>query len=316
MNEIEQPKIECVEASPDGTYGKFTVEPLERGYGITVGNALRRVLLSSLPGAAVTSVRIQGVLHEFSTIPGVVEDTTDIILNLKRLNLKTYTDETKLLRIEKDGPGQVLAKDIQADSDVDIMNPDLHLATLADGGRLWMEMVVRRGKGYVPASRLKDSDVEIGVIPVDGLFSPIRRVKYSIENTRVGQVTDYDKLSLEVWTNGAITPQEALHSGASIVRDHLAIFLGLAGTPKVEEEKKVESEGDQKNKWRDMGIEELDLSVRSYNCLKRAGINTVEELVEKSAEDMMKVRNLGKKSLDELKQKMCALGLSLKIFDD
>jgi DNA-directed RNA polymerase subunit alpha len=293
------------------------LEPLERGYGITVGNALRRVLLSSLPGAAVTSVRIQGVLHEFSSIPGVVEDTTDIILNLKQLNLKTYTDETKLLRVEREGPGEVLARDIQADSDVDIMNPDLHLATLADGGRLWMEMVVRQGKGYVSAARMKEGDVEIGVIPMDCLFSPIRRVKYSIENTRVGQVTDYDKLSLEVWTNGAITPQEALSSGAAIMRDHLAIFLGLAGTSLPGEEKKVEAEADPKvNKWREMGIEELDLSVRSYNCLKRAGINTVEELVEKSPEDMMKVRNLGKKSLDELKQKMSALGLSLRIFDD
>ncbi|KJS16746.1 MAG: DNA-directed RNA polymerase subunit alpha [Peptococcaceae bacterium BRH_c4b] len=315
MLEIEKPKIECIETNEDNTYAKFVVEPLERGYGITLGNSLRRILLSSLPGAAVTSVKIEGVLHEFSTVPGVQEDVTDIILNLKGLCLKMYSDEEKLLRIEAKGEGAVTAGDIIGDADVDILNPDLHIATLASNGRLFMEMAISKGRGYVTAERNKKGEHIIGVIPVDSVYTPVRRVNYTVENTRVGQRTDYDKLTLEVWTDGSINPDEAVSLSAKIMGEHLRLFIGLTETIN-DVEIMVEKEEEQKDKIMEMTIEELDLSVRSYNCLKRAGINSVEELTQRNEEDMMKVRNLGKKSLEEVIQKLNELGLSLRKDDD
>lgn len=308
---MEKPKIECVELAEDNSYGKFVVEPLERGYGITLGNSLRRILLSSLPGAAVTSVKIDGVLHEFSTIPGVVEDVTDIILNLKQLSLKVHSDEPKILRIQAEGEGPVTAGDIHTDADVEILNPDLHIATLDKGGRLIAEIAVGKGRGYVPADQNKNPDMPIGVIPVDSIFSPIRRVNYTIEHTRVGNRTNFDKLTLEVWTNGAVRPDEACSWAAKILKEHLELFLSLtddADTIEVMQEK----DDNDRNKLMEMTIEELDLSVRSYNCLKRAGINTVAELCAKSDDEMIKVRNLGKKSLEEVKQKLGAIGLGLR----
>lgn len=311
MIEIEKPKIEAVEISDDNRYGKFVVEPLERGYGTTLGNSLRRILLSSLPGAAVVSIQIDGVLHEFSTIPGVVEDTTEIILNLKQLALKIHSDEEKVLEIDVEGAGEVTAGDIRADSDVEILNPDLHIATLAEDGRLHIRMTANRGRGYVPAERNKREDQPIGVIPIDSIYTPIERVNYRVENTRVGQVTNYDKLMLEVWTNGSLGPDEAVSLGAKILTEHLMLFVGLNREAQ-EAEIMVEKEEDQKEKVMEMTIEELDLSVRSYNCLKRAGINTVQELIQKTEEDMMKVRNLGRKSLEEVQEKLAELGLSLR----
>ncbi|MGA8941518.1 MAG: DNA-directed RNA polymerase subunit alpha [Thermoactinomyces sp.] len=311
MIEIEKPKIEAVEISDDNRYGKFVVEPLERGYGTTLGNSLRRILLSSLPGAAVNSIQIDGVLHEFSTIPGVVEDTTEIILNLKQLALKIHSDEEKVLEIDVEGAGEVTAGDIRADSDVEILNPDLHIATLAEDGRLHIRMTANRGRGYVPAERNKREDQPIGVIPIDSIYTPIERVNYRVENTRVGQVTNYDKLMLEVWTNGSLGPDEAVSLGAKILTEHLMLFVGLNREAQ-EAEIMVEKEEDQKEKVMEMTIEELDLSVRSYNCLKRAGINTVQELTQKTEEDMMKVRNLGRKSLEEVQEKLSELGLSLR----
>jgi DNA-directed RNA polymerase subunit alpha len=311
MLEIEKPKIECVEISEDNTYGKFVIEPLERGYGITLGNSLRRILLSSLPGAAVTSIKIDGILHEFSPVPGVVEDTTEIILNLKRLSLKLHSDEPKVIRIEKEGEGDVLAGDIIADPDVEILNPNLKIATLDTGARLFMEMTVQKGRGYVSAEKNKKGDDPIGVIPVDSNFSPITRVNYQIEDIRVGQITDYDKLTFELWTNGSIKPNEAISLAAKILNEHLMLFIGLTGEVQ-DVEIMIEKEEEQKDKILEMTIEELDLSVRSYNCLKRAGINTVEELTHKTVEDMMKVRNLGRKSLEEVENKLKELGLSLK----
>jgi DNA-directed RNA polymerase subunit alpha len=315
MLEIEKPKIEIVEISDDNTYGKFVVEPLERGYGITLGNSLRRILLSSLPGAAVTSVKIDGVLHEFSTIPGVVEDVTDIILNLKNLRLKIYGEDEKTLRIEATTEGIITAGDIIHDADVEILNPELVIATLASNSRLAMEIVVSKGRGYVTAERNKKGDHIIGVIPMDSSFTPVKKVNYTVENTRVGQITDFDKLSLEVWTNGSIRPDEATSLSAKILNDHLRLFIGL--TESVNDvEIMVEKEEEQKDKLLEMTIEELDLSVRSYNCLKRAGINSVEELIQRDEEDMMKVRNLGKKSLEEVINKLDELGLSLRKEDE
>lgn len=311
--EIEKPRIEAVERTE--TYGRFTVGPLERGYGITLGNSLRRILLSSLPGAAVTAVKIDGVLHEFSTIPGVVEDTTDIILNLKELLLKLHTDEPVTVRIEAEGEGEITAGDIIAPPEVEILNPELHIATLAEDGRLYAEITVAKGRGYVPAERNKQPDMPIGVIPVDSIFTPIRRVNYTVENMRVGQVTDYDRLILDVWTDGSITPEEAVSLGAKILTEHLSLFIGLTEATE-EVEVLVEKEVEERNRILEMTIEELDLSVRSYNCLKRAGINTVEELTRRTEEDMMKVRNLGKKSLQEVTEKLAALGLSLRKSDD
>jgi DNA-directed RNA polymerase subunit alpha len=311
MIEIEKPRIETVEISEDAKYGKFVVEPLERGYGTTLGNSVRRILLSSLPGAAVTSVQIDGVLHEFSTIDGVVEDVTAIILNIKKLALKIYSDEEKTLEIDAQGEGVVTAADITHDSDVEILNPDLHIATLAEGGRLRMRMTAKRGRGYVPAEANKREDQPIGVIPIDSIYTPVSRVAYQVENTRVGQVTDYDKLTIDVWTDGSIGPKEAIALGAKILTEHLNIFVSLTDEAQ-NAEIMVEKEEDQKEKVLEMTIEELDLSVRSYNCLKRAGINTVQELTQKTEEDMMKVRNLGRKSLEEVKAKLAELGLSLR----
>ncbi|MGB9847148.1 MAG: DNA-directed RNA polymerase subunit alpha [Desulfotomaculales bacterium] len=315
MLEIEKPRIECVQISSDNTYGKFVVEPLERGYGITLGNSMRRILLSSLPGAAVTSVKIEGVLHEFSTVPGVVEDVTDIILNIKNICLKMYTDDEKILRIEAKGEGEVKAGDIIHDADVEILNPDLHIATLADGGRLFAELTAAKGRGYVPAERNRKGEHIIGLIPIDSIFSPVRKVNFTVENTRVGQRTDYDKLTLEIWTNGSIRPDEAASLSAKILGEHLSLFVGLTETAG-NVEIMVEKEEDNRNKLLEMSIEELDLSVRSYNCLKRAGINTVEELIQRNEEEMMKVRNLGKKSLEEVVKKLNELGLSLRKSDE
>lgn len=311
MIEIEKPKIETVEISNDLKYGKFVVEPLERGYGTTLGNSLRRILLSSLPGAAVTSIQIDGVLHEFSTIEGVVEDVASIILNIKKLALKIYSDEEKVIEIDFKGNGAVTAADITHDSDVEVLNPDLYIATVATNGHLRMRMYAQRGRGYTSADQNKREDLPIGVIPIDSIYTPVSRVNYTVENTRVGQSSDYDKLSLDVWTDGSIGPKEAISLGAKILTEHLNIFVGLTDEAKTAEIM-VEKEEDQKEKVLEMSIEELDLSVRSYNCLKRAGINSVQELADKSEADMMKVRNLGRKSLEEVKYKLEDLGLGLR----
>lgn len=315
MIEIEKPKIECIEMSEDYTFGKFVVEPLERGYGTTLGNSLRRVLLSSLPGVAVTSIKIDGVLHEFSTIPGVAEDVTEIILNIKNLSLKMHGENTKVIKIDVQGEKEVLASDIICDADIEIINKDLHIATVDEGYRLYMEMTVEMGRGYQTSEKNKQPGQPIGIIPIDSIFTPVRKVNYLIENTRVGQVTDFDKLVLEVWTDGSIKPDEAISFGAKILSEHLKLFITLTehvGNVEI----MVEKEEDKKEKVLEMTIEELDLSVRSFNCLKRAGINTVEELTQRTEEDMMKVRNLGKKSLEEVQQKLDALGLSLKKNED
>ncbi len=311
MIEIEKPQIECQEISEDNTYGQFVIEPLERGYGTTLGNSLRRILLSSLPGAAVTSVKIDGVLHEFSSIPGVVEDTTEIILNLKKLVLKIHSEAPQVLSLEKEGEGVVTAEDIQAGSDVDIINPELPIATLSEDTRLYMEITARNGRGYLKADRNKESEQPIGLIPVDSIFTPVTKVNYQVADTRVGQITDYDRLILEVWTDGSIKPDEAVSMSAKIMQEHLDLFINLTERAP-DMEVMVEKEDDDKEKILEMSIDELDLSVRSYNCLKRAGINTIEELTQKTPEDMMKVRNLGKKSLEEVKSKLAELDLSLK----
>lgn len=311
MIEIEKPKIETVEISDDATYGKFVVEPLERGYGTTLGNSLRRILLSSLPGAAVTTIQIDGVLHEFSTIEGVVEDVTSIILNIKKLALKIYSDEEKTLEIDVQGPGTVTAADITHDSDVEILNPDLHIATLGENSNFRMRLTAQRGRGYNRADHNKKEDHPIGVIAIDSIYTPVSRVNFQVENTRVGQLSNFDKLSLDVWTDGSIGPKEAISLGAKILTEHLNIFVGLTDEAQ-HAEIMVEKEEDQKEKVLEMTIEELDLSVRSYNCLKRAGINTVQELANKSEDDMMKVRNLGRKSLEEVKAKLDELGLGLR----
>ncbi|QNU67632.1 DNA-directed RNA polymerase subunit alpha [Ruminiclostridium herbifermentans] len=310
MIEIEKPRIECVSNSDDNTYGRFIVEPLERGYGITLGNSLRRILLSSLPGAAVNSIKIDGVLHEFSTVPGVVEDVTEIILNIKSLSLKMHTEGSKVIYIDANGEGPITAGDIITDQDVEILNPDLHIATLNGDHRFYMELVISTGRGYVSAEKNKQPGQPIGVIPVDSIYTPVKKVNYTVENTRVGQITDYDKLTLEVWTNGSINPDEAISLGAKILSEHLNLFVDLSDQAK-HTEIMVEKEETKKEKVLEMTIEELDLSVRSYNCLKRAGINTVEDLTNKTEEDMMKVRNLGRKSLEEVLQKLQALGLVL-----
>jgi len=311
MIEIEKPNIELVDVSEDATYGKFVVEPLERGYGTTLGNSLRRILLSSLPGAAVTSVQIDGALHEFSTIEGVVEDVTTIILNLKNLALKIYSEDVKTLEIDVQGEGVVTAADLTYDSDVEVLNHDLHIATLNSNGKLYMKLTAERGRGYRTADENKQDNQPIGVIPVDSVFTPVSRVSYQVENTRVGQRTDFDKLTFDLWTNGSIRPEEAVSLGAKVLTEHLNIFVGLTDDAR-NAEIMVEKEEDQKEKVLEMTIEELDLSVRSYNCLKRAGINTVQELTTKTEADMMKVRNLGRKSLDEVKGKLDELELSLR----
>ena len=311
MIEIEKPKVDIVELGEDYRYGKFVIEPLERGYGITIGNARRRILLSSLPGVAVNSIRIDGVLHEFSTVPGVKEDVTEIILTLKELSANIDGEGSRTLKIQAQGPCTVTGADIICPPDVEILNKDLVIATLDDNAKFNMDINIDKGRGYVPAEENKTENMPIGVLPVDSIYTPVQKVSYHVENTRVGQKSDYDKLTLEVWTNGSINPQEGISLAAKVLVEHLNLFIDL--TEHVSNvEIMVEKEEDQKEKVLEMTIEELDLSVRSYNCLKRAGINTVEELANKSEDDMMKVRNLGKKSLEEVIQKLEELGLGLK----
>ncbi|MER2041648.1 MAG: DNA-directed RNA polymerase subunit alpha [Desemzia incerta] len=311
MIEIEKPRIETIEISDDAKFGKFVVEPLERGYGTTLGNSLRRILLSSLPGAAVTNIQIDSVLHEFSTIDGVVEDVTAIILNIKKLALKLYSEEDKTIEIDVKGPAVVTAADIIFDSDVEILNPDLYICTVSEGGHFHVRMTAKKGRGYARAEHNKKDDMPIGVLPVDSIYTPVSRVNYQVENTRVGQKDTFDKLTLDVWTDGSISPEEAVSLAARILTEHLNIFVNLTDeTRKVEI--MVEKEETQKEKKLEMTIEELDLSVRSYNCLKRAGINTVQELTDKSEAEMIKVRNLGRKSLEEVKFKLNELDLSLR----
>jgi len=316
MLEMEKPRIECVEKDASANYGKFVIEPLERGYGTTLGNSLRRVLLSSLPGAAVTSIKIDGVLHEFSTIPNVVEDTTEIILNIKHLILNYTGNERKILRLEQYGPKEVKASDIEPDAEVEILTPDLHIATLDKGGKLIMEMTVERGRGYVPADQQPNkSDDIVGLIPIDSIYTPVRRVKYTVENARVGKRTDYDSLTLEVWTNGSISPEEAISLSAQILIEYLKLFTEINDTF-AEVEILVEKEEEKKDKVLEMSIEELELSVRASNGLKRANINTVGDLIEKTREEMSKIRNLGQKSLEEIERKLKELGLGFKNPED
>ncbi len=311
MIEIEKPKISCIELNDEKTYGKFVVEPLERGYGTTLGNSLRRILLSSLPGVAATSVKIDGVLHEFSTINGVKEDVTDIIINIKQLIVKLHGEGPKTIYIDAKGEQEITAADIKHDSDVEIINGDLHIATLNEDAKLYMEITIGKGRGYISAERNKQNQQPIiGLISVDSIYTPVPKVNYYIENTRVGQITDYDKLTLEVWTNGTLTPDEAISLGAKILNEHLNLFIDLSDDAKTTDFL-VEKAMPSQSRLLEMTIEELDLSVRSYNCLKRAAINTVEDLIARTDEDMMKVRNLGRKSLEEVINKLHGLGLSL-----
>ncbi len=313
MFDFERPNIEVVEISEDKKYGKFVVEPLERGYGITLGNSLRRIMLSSLPGAAVSQVKIEGVDHEFSSIPGVKEDVTEIIMNIKSLSIKnsSETNEPKTAYIEFEGEGVVRASDIQVDQDIEILNPDLVIATLSGKNtKLYMELIITKGRGYVSADKNKREDLPIGVIAIDSIYTPVERVNVTVQNTRVGQITDYDKLTLDVHTNGTLVPDEAVSLAAKVLSEHLSLFINLSENAK-NAEVMVEKEDDEKEKVLEMTIDELELSVRSYNCLKRAGINTVEELTNKTSEDMMKVRNLGRKSLEEVLGKLKELGLQL-----
>lgn len=319
MFDFEKPKIEIAEISEDKKYGRFVVEPLERGYGTTLGNSLRRIMLSSLPGAAVSHVKIDGVVHEFSAIPGVKEDVTEIIMNIKSLAIKntSETNEPKTAYIEFEGEGVVTAADIQADPDIEILNKEQVIATLSGGAnsKLYMELTISRGRGYISADKNKNDDLPIGVIPVDSIFTPVERVNLTVQNTRVGQITDYDKLTLDVFTNGTLVPDEAVSLAAKVLSEHLKSFIDLSENAKTAEVM-VEKEDNQKEKVLEMNIDELELSVRSYNCLKRAGINTVEELTNRTSEDMMKVRNLGRKSLEEVLAKLKELGLSLNQSDD
>jgi len=314
MIEIEKARIDCVELSQDGSYGKFVIEPLERGFGNTLGNALRRVLLSSLPGVAVTSIKIEGIQHEFSTIPGVTEDVSEIILNLKTLSAKLYSEQPKTVMIDVKGPAEVCAKDIAADDELEFVDPDMHICTLNEDAHLQMTLTIDKGRGYVSADKNKYPNMPIGVIPIDSIFTPIKKVNYTVTDTRVGQITDYDKLTLEVWTDGSVQPDEAISLAAKILTEHLSLFVSL--TDQVTTISFTDQEDNNKDKVLDMTIEELDLSVRAYNCLKRAGINTVAELVQRNQEDMMKVRNLGRKSLEEVEQKLEALNLSLRPSDE
>ncbi len=311
MIEFEKPNIHKVEETDN--YGKFVVEPLERGYGTTLGNSLRRVLIASLPGAAITSMQIDGVLHEFSTVEGVTEDVTQIILNLKKVSLKLDSEDQKNLELDVKGPAEVTASDIQGDNEVTILNPDLHIATVADGAELHIKLTADKGRGYLSANdnKARMDDLAIGVLPIDSIYTPIKRVNYTVENARVGQRNDYDKLTLDVWTDGSLTPTEAVSLGAKILTEHLAMFVDLTETAQ-NAQVMVEKEETHKEKMLEMTIEELDLSVRSYNCLKRAGINTVKELTDRTVSDMMKVRNLGQKSLEEIKLKLNDLGVSFR----
>ena len=316
MIEIEKPQIETAEIKSDGTYGRFVLEPLERGFGTTLGNSLRRVLLSSLPGVAVTSIKIDGVQHEFSTVPGVKEDVTEIVLNMKGLIAKIHGDAPKTIHIEAEGECEVTAGDIKVDSEVEILDPGMHIATLGPGAKLYMEIVIDKGRGYVPSERNKAKlNNVIGASPVDSIYTPVLKVNYTVENTRVGQITDYDKLTIEVWTDGTISAKEAVSLGAKVLTEHLNLFVDLSDEAYTADIM-VEKDDKGKEKVLEMTIEELDLSVRSFNCLKRAGINTVEDLINKSEEEMMKVRNLGRKSLEEVMAKLDALGFSLTPDDE
>lgn len=315
MLEIQKPKIEISEMKADGSYGKFIVEPLERGYGTTLGNSLRRVLLSSLPGVAVTSVKIDGVQHEFSTIPGVKEDVTEIILNIKSLAVKLFSDESKTVYIEAQDECEVTAGSIKADAEVEVLNPSMHIASLSAGAKLNMEIVLDKGRGYVSAEKNRDNSSVIGVIPVDSIYTPVTKVNYTVENTRVGNVTDYDKLTLEVWTDGTISARDAVSLGAKILSELLVLFISLSEGA-ADSDILVERSEKNKEKVLEMAIDDLELSVRSFNCLKRAGLNTVEDLINKSEDEMIKVRNLGRKSLDEVVGKLASLGLSLKNDDE
>ncbi|MBS4749775.1 DNA-directed RNA polymerase subunit alpha [Carnobacteriaceae bacterium zg-ZUI78] len=311
MIEIEKPKIETIEISEDAKFGKFVVEPLERGYGTTLGNSLRRILLSSLPGAAITDIQIEGVLHEFSTVPGVVEDVATMILNIKKLALKLNDVTEKTLELNIVGPAVVTAGDITPTSDVDILNPDLYICTVADGAHLKMNLSARAGRGYVRSEYNKREDMPIGVLPIDSIYTPVSRVNYQVENTRIGQKNIYDKLTLDVWTDGSISPEAAISLSAKILTEHLDVFVNLNEQAR-KVEIMVEKEDTHKEKMLEMTIEELDLSVRSYNCLKRAGINTVQELTDKTEAEMIKVRNLGRKSLEEVRNKLIELNLTLR----
>lgn len=313
MIEMDKPKIECIERSDNGTYAKFVVEPLERGYGITIGNSLKRILLSSLPGSAVTSIKIDGAANEASIVPGVVENVTDIILNVKSLALRGYTDEPRVLRIEVQRPGTVTARDIFSNSDIEILNKDLIIATLANDDQLKIEMTVERGYGYVSADRKESDD---GVIPIDSIYTPIYKVEYVVEATRVGQITDYDRLTLEVWSNGSISPEEAVSTAAKILLDHLRIFMNLTTTFNPNESLEETAKESQQERNLKMSIEDLNLSIRSYNCLKRAGIDTVKDITQKSKADMFKVRNLGLKSLEEVEYKLRELGFAFRSEED
>ena len=315
MVEIEKPRIDCVENPGDASYGKYVVEPLERGYGTTLGNSLRRILLSSLPGTAVTSIKIAGVMHEFTTIPGVKEDVTEIVLNVKAIIAKLYSEGVKTVHIEAVGPCKVTAGDIKADAEVEILNPEQHIATLDVDATLNMELTLSHGRGYVTADKNKTESTPIGTIPVDSIYTPVRKVNYTVENTRVGDATDYDKLTLEVWTNGTIDARDAVSLSARILCDHFTLFTDLSETMGTKSTV-VEKVADQRDKVMEMTIDDMDLSVRSYNCLKRANINTVEDLISKTEEEMMKVRNLGRKSLEEVINKLAMMGLSLATEDN
>ena len=315
MIEFEKPNIECLEIDETNNYAKFVCEPLERGYGVTIGNSLRRILLSSLPGCAITSVKIDGVLHEFSAIDNVVEDVPELIVNLKNIRLKFDGDEEKVLRIEAKGEGEVLAGDIITDGTVEILNPDLHIATIAEGGNLRMEMTADRGRGYNSSEKNKKPNQDISVLPIDSIYTPVKKVNYQVENTRVGQMVDYDKLVIEVWTDGSLKAHEALSLAAKVMTGHLELFIDLSEATK-NTQVMIEKEESKKEKVLEMSIEELELSVRSYNCLKRANISTVEDLISKSESEMMKVRNLGKKSFDEVTAKLHSLGLDFAQEDE
>ena len=315
MIEFEKPNIKCLEIDNDSNYAKFVCEPLERGYGVTIGNSLRRILLSSLPGSAITSVKIDGVVHEFSTIKNVVEDVPEIILNLKSVRLKLDKNEEKVLRINFKGEGEITAKDIITDGTVEVLNPDLHIATVAEGGSLVMELTADMGRGYNTAEKNKKPDQPLGVLPIDSIYTPVKKVNYSVENTRVGQRVDYDKLTIEVWTDGSLKPYEALSLAAKVMTGHLELFIDLSETTK-NTQVMIEKEESKKEKVLEMSIEDLELSVRSFNCLKRANISTVEDLTNKSEAEMMKVRNLGKKSLDEVTNKLHSLGLDFAREED
>ena len=315
MIEFEKPNIECIETDEKRNYSKFVCEPLERGYGMTIGNSLRRILLSSLPGSAITSVKIDGVVHEFSTIKGVVEDVPEVIVNLKDVRLRMHENVEKTMSINFKGPGEVKAGDIVADSSIEILNPELHIATVEEGETLHMEMTVARGRGYNTADKNKTEDMALGTLPIDSIFTPVKKVNYKVENTRVGQRVDFDKLTIEVWTDGSLKPFEALSLAAKVMTSHLELFIDLSEAAR-NTSVMVEKEESKKEKVLEMPIEELELSVRSYNCLKRAGISTVEDLAGKSQDDMMKIKNLGKKSLDEVTNKLISLGLGFSSRED